>query len=285
MRETTLSPGFGLIIEADERTPLAEMDGRVILQRLSTTGAIVLRGFTGDTSTFENFTRTVASRFIHNGNDSRLSLGDEGRTRSVTPGQNFLGPHSEFAYTPGRPDVLFFYCLRPAVSGGASLLWYGRELWVDMPADLKNLFLDKRLRYSFTNVDLGFFTQVTGATEMEAICRFLDEQPGVTYQRRGQEIDIEFCTFAQRLERFGNALAFANSIVIDGRTVFEDGSPLPPLKRSELLAYMLAKTVKVAAQQGDVIVIDNTRVMHGRTAFTDTQRLICSRMGFLELPS
>ena len=83
-----LADGFACVLTALPGQALSEVSGVFVRDRVQHKGALVLRGFAGDLPAFERFTQTVATRFIHNGNDSREAMGDEGKTRSVTPGSN-----------------------------------------------------------------------------------------------------------------------------------------------------------------------------------------------------
>ena len=44
-------------------------------------------------------------------------------------------------------------------------------------------------------------------------------------------------------------------------------------------------TIEIAWQRGDVAIIDNTRCLHGRRAFTGGAREILTRMGDARLPA
>lgn len=282
MKESSLSDNFGLVIEAGTGQSLCDIPGTAILEKIRSNGALLLRGFTGDLLRFEAFTQTVALRFIHNGNDDREALGDEGRTRSVTPGQAFVGPHSEFSYTPFRPDLLFFYCLRPASSGGASLLWDGRKIWQDMPASIKETFLNKQIVFKYSRVNVGFFGQFVNQASAEEVCRLLDAVPNLQYTLNGDALDIDYASRAFVDEGAGSPLSFSNSVAVLPETVFHDGSKLDPIAKGELLALALKNTVRIDTLPGDVIVIDNWRTMHGREAFEDSERKICIRMGYTQ---
>lgn len=276
-----LADGFAAVIDARPGQSLDELDGaaaRAIVQR---SGALLLRGFAGGQDGFERFSRTVAERFIHNGNDSREALGDGGKTRSVTPGHNFVGPHSEFSYMPFRPDLLFFYCARPAREGGASLLWDGARLWDALPEPTRALFLDKRIRYRYRRIGLDFFAPLFGTADHDAIFAALAAIPGASCTRSGGEVDFDYSAPAQVHSLLDGSYAFSNSIAVFPQTVFDDGTALDPALRADLLELALRRTVTVEMAAGDVLIVDNWRAMHGRTAFDDSERRICIRMGYL----
>ena len=271
---------FGALIEARPGQHLQDVPGTEALEAVRRDGALLLRGFSGSLADFERFTQTVAARFIHNGNDDREALGDQGRTRSVTPGQNYVGPHSEFSYTPFRPDLLFFYCMRPVAEGGASLLWDGRRIWRDMPDRIKEIFLKKDIMYRYRGVGAGAFSQFVGDVSIAELCSFLDRVPGLHYTRTRDALDIDYAAKAYVNEPGTSHLSFSNSIAVVPETAFGDGSTLDAMVRGQLLALALEQTVRIDTLPGDVIAIDNWRVMHGREAFSDPQRKMCIRMGY-----
>ncbi|WP_035060988.1 TauD/TfdA family dioxygenase [Andreprevotia chitinilytica] len=281
MQEMMLGDDFAAMISALPGQQLGDVPGTLARERLQQHGAVLLRGFASDLDGFERFTQTVAARFVHNGNDSRESLGDEGKTRSVTPGSNFVGPHSEFSYMPFRPDVLFFYCTRPARDGGASLLWDGIKLWNAMPDSTRKLFLNQRIRYQYLQVELDFFAQFFGTDDPDQLHAKLQAVPGATCTRTGNHVDFEYNVPAQVHRQRDDVLAFSNSIAVFPQTGFDDGSLLDPAIRADLLDLALQHTVSIDMQAGDVLVVDNWRAMHGRTQFADAQRQICIRMGYL----
>ncbi|QNM96586.1 TauD/TfdA family dioxygenase [Chitinimonas koreensis] len=276
-----LADGFAAMIDARPGQALDELDGaaaRAVVQR---SGALLLRGFSGGQDGFERFSRSVAERFVHNGNDSREALGDGGKTRSVTPGHNFVGPHSEFSYMPFRPDLLFFYCARPARTGGASLLWDGVRLWDALPETARAMFLDKRLHYRYRAIALDFFAPLFGTADHDAIFAALMAIPGAACLRSGDRVDFDYSVPAQVHSLLDGRYAFSNSIAVFPQTAFDDGTTLDPALRADLLELALRQTVTLELAAGDVLIVDNWRAMHGRTAFDDAERRICIRMGYL----
>jgi alpha-ketoglutarate-dependent taurine dioxygenase len=57
-----------------------------------------------------------------------------------------------------------------------------------------------------------------------------------------------------------------------------DGSPIPRDVVDEMWQVCDANTHNISWQAGDLVMIDNTRMMHGRRAFTGTHRQISVRM-------
>jgi hypothetical protein len=92
--------------------------------------------------------------------------------------------------------------------------------------------------------------------------------------------------------RFGGVPAFCNSLFISrpGEDEYHDqrlrvrtaaGGPVPADLLSVAAEVARELTVAVPWQAGDVLVVDNSRYLHGRQAFTDTGRSVMVRMGHL----
>jgi alpha-ketoglutarate-dependent taurine dioxygenase len=59
---------------------------------------------------------------------------------------------------------------------------------------------------------------------------------------------------------------------------FEDGTPIAPSLVARVREQAKAIAVPIKWSKGEVVMIDNSRVMHGRNAFTDPNRKIHVRM-------
>ena len=82
-------------------------------------------------------------------------------------------------------------------------------------------------------------------------------------------------------------LAFANALLGPSHNyeppvyTLEDGSVVTPEEIEDLRDVAEACTAEINWQDGDVAVIDNTRVMHGRRAIKDQDRQLYIGMGRL----
>jgi hypothetical protein len=90
-----------------------------------------------------------------------------------------------------------------------------------------------------------------------------------------------FVVPAVQRPRYCNQDAFANSIIVEDQSAFfEDDSPISTDLRLDLFELTVSLSYRVAWEQGDILMIDNSRVMHGRTKIRpDHDRRIVVRMG------
>ncbi|GGY76792.1 TauD/TfdA family dioxygenase [Streptomyces omiyaensis] len=152
-----------------------------------------------------------------------------------------LPPHMDRGEGPTPPHVLALLCIRPATEGGASLLASGAalhdRLLADDPAALRELYGDFR------------FGRGPGFDRVRPVFRRDDATLGVHYNRywidRGQG---------------------------------ETGTPHPPARRHALDAAdrLLADpaiVLRLPLRRGDLLLVNNDAVLHGRTPFRDTGTL------------
>lgn len=59
---------------------------------------------------------------------------------------------------------------------------------------------------------------------------------------------------------------------------FDDDSEIPDDIIAELNEIADKITMKISWQKGEIMMVDNTRIMHGRRAFSDNQRDIYLRL-------
>ncbi|MEH2178721.1 TauD/TfdA family dioxygenase [Nostoc sp.] len=63
---------------------------------------------------------------------------------------------------------------------------------------------------------------------------------------------------------------------------FEDGSPITDVVMDEINTIINRLTGVIPWQTGDMVMIDNSRFLHGRRAFQDTRRQIYSHLSYLK---
>ena len=95
--------------------------------------------------------------------------------------------------------------------------------------------------------------------------------------------------------RWGGKRSFCNSLLIyhyrqatefypkhQYLPTMSDGSPFPHDMLEEISGYANERTHSTHWQANDILIFDNSRYMHGRTGFKDTQRQILVRMGHVK---
>jgi len=254
-------------------------------------GALLFRGFPTTLDQFGAFTGQFCATSVFNEGPDRRMLDGERNIQSVDAGSDPFQLHPELSREPWKPDVCFFCCQQPPTSGGATTICDGTELVRELPAGLRDALAKRKLMYIQAAPPhvLEFWLGTSEPTDQQlrnppANCPYVFRRAPT-----GQAIRIfirpVFHTpmFATD-PAFGNFLLFArfqNSI--SNFPVLDDGKPVPEPWLQAIKAVGDRLSAPVEWQAGDLLMLDNTRFMHGRTAIQNAdERLIASYFGYLK---
>ncbi len=284
MRIEPLAKTFGTTLIADsDDADVLDQDAAVIVDHYRRSGAVLLRGFSVDRDRFAELTRRLATEFVVNGGATRETVGEDGRTQTVNAGSHLIPLHSEMGYSPFRPEIAFFFCETAPTRGGETMVADGVDLWRALSEETRRTFLDKKVRYRFQGVPLEPLSQLFfGGRSVDRVEEMLRELPNVAFRRNGDgTLDIENTVFAYTKPKHTEALAFANSVIVeDKRTSFEDGTPFSKDLRLYLFQVSTERALMHKWRDSDVLIVDNLRLMHGRAPFVaGIPRRIMVRMG------
>jgi alpha-ketoglutarate-dependent taurine dioxygenase len=250
-------------------------------------GVLLFRGFGVDYELMKTFAENFSSKFVL---DKDRPIVDP-RNKYVTlvdPGMHYVSPHCENANSPFRPDVIWFCCGVPAAQGGETLFWDGVKVWQELSVELKQLFTAQKIKFhqKFPAADWKRFLGI-GAT-LADVQRTLNGIPGLSYKiNEDQSISIEYICSAVVKTKYGNQDAFANSLIAEyknprGVVTFADGSPISSTAINQIQQVMNNLTEVINWQTGDLVMIDNSRFLHGRRSFTDRNRKIYSLLSYMK---
>lgn len=263
----------------------------VIWATLREAGAVVLTSAAETPADFALVTEQFATDFRIHQNPARRRYAGDDTTQGVAEGADFIDLHAERSYLPAPPDLLFFCCLVPPADGGATTVCDGAAIVDALEPDdrrrLRGMTLVWRTRLEKPMWQRMWSTQDAS----DAIAR-LDaaiDRHGVRAQSRhwldDGALEVEYRAPALSTGWISGRAAFANYLLLqqrepDGpRVALPDGRPVPPDVLGRVRHAAEERTVDIAWKRGDVVLIDNTRCMHGRRAFSGGERQILVRMG------
>jgi hypothetical protein len=297
-----LSPhdsGVGVICVAEGQESMLGVAAAESKALLAEHGFVLFRGFGGDVDVFGEWVRSCSSRVSLD--PARRFKG--GTAQKVDAGVDAIGLHCENGNSPFWPDLCWFYCERAPMAGSQTTICDGVQVLEQMDPEARGVFERQPILYSrrvgeqlwrtyvfhalsadwpeLTGIEDVTFDDLKSLAAGAQGTEFLLEVDG-TATYRFTVPAIRYSVVAQQPTR-----AFANSIFGPSfnyeppRITMADGSDIQPavLQRSDTLCQRL--TFDIGWRDGDVALIDNTRVMHGRRKIVDEARTIYNALSYL----
>jgi alpha-ketoglutarate-dependent taurine dioxygenase len=280
-----------VVVQPDGERSLADLDRESVVTHYSQHGALLFRGFDADLTQFGDFAWRFCKTAVVNETPGRNPLDPARLVYGVDGGQQAFALHPEISREPWKPDVAMFACLSPPGQGGYTTLCDGVELVRALPAEVREGLADRWLVYP--NAAWAELLEFWLGTPEPDDALLADPPPHCpyTFQRAANGRVVRFFStpalhkpmFAQD-PAFGNFLLFAR--FVKGRRDFPLLDDLRPVPEEWLQAIKAAAdplTIAIRWHKGDVLMLDNTRFMHGRTAITDpVEREIATFFGYLD---
>ncbi len=278
-----------LIQAADERS-ITDLDSAAIIDLYKTHGAILFSGFGTGVADFGVFVRTFCKTSVMNESPGRQTIDAAANIHTVDGGTRAFSLHPELSREPWKPDVAFFGCLSAPSRGGQTTICDGVALADEMPARVRQGLEHRRLLYikpTWPSL-LEYWLGTATPTDVQ----LLSPPSGCPYSfRRYPDSGIVrfFTRPALHKPMFANAPAFGNFLLFarfnHGRgdnPLLDDGSLVPEAWLQAIKVTGDELSVAIEWRAGDVLMLDNTRFLHGRTGIIDPgERLIQSYFGYL----
>ncbi|MFE7129399.1 TauD/TfdA family dioxygenase [Streptomyces sp. NPDC057638] len=287
---------------------LAEAAGDDGLARLLTRRkGIVLRGFgitPGELDGVLDLLLPNRLAYVH-GNSPRTRVSGNVYTSTEYPPEFTISMHNEMSYAHQWPARLAFYCEKAAASGGATPVldaarWLGsldaevREAFRDGVRYLQNLHdghgLGKSWQATFETEDrdeVDAFLSGTGADwswKADGGLRVSQLRPAtVRHPLNGTEVWFNQADQWHPAGLGDDTAAQLAAILPPGElpqsVTFADGGPIPAAYVEQIRDRGLANAVDIDWREGDLLLIDNVLLAHGRRPFTGGRRVLVAMSG------
>jgi alpha-ketoglutarate-dependent taurine dioxygenase len=286
----------------------------LVEKKLMEHGALLFRGFDiDDVQSFEAFASAVAPPLVNyvEGSSPRVMLGDKVYTSTEYPPEYFVSLHNELSYAHRWPSKLLFFCAVEPRDGGETPIADSREILRRLSPETRERFVRKGVRYvrnlhgdaKGTGLSWQTVFETDDRAKVEAYCReggieiswkddgglwTRQDRPAVaTHPRTGDP--VWFNQVDQwHPSNLGEALAEALT-----RTTREeelpinayhgDGSPLATEDLEEVRRSVRDVMVTFPWRKGDVLLVDNMLVAHGRMPFSGPRRVMVAMGDTLSL--
>jgi len=299
MLVTPLTEDFGAIVEATPGESIFDIDRDKVIDLIKTRAAVVFKGYAADGNEFNRFTSLFSDDYMSykgggyirkavsdNQDDTLLSTRyDYGREKQDTFG---LPLHGEMYYVDHRPILLWFYCVQPAASDGETTICDGTRIYNRLSPKWQELLQSQRLKYlrQYQDGEWQKIYQSENPHDAVEFCKF--NGISATFEEATKILRTEYVYPAIVNSRWGNHTVYINNILPVvwqenmGRETsvvrLEDGSKIPQEMIDEVVAIQQQEMIALAWKPQEFAVLDNTRTLHGRRAFTDTDRDVYLRM-------
>jgi NRPS condensation-like uncharacterized protein/alpha-ketoglutarate-dependent taurine dioxygenase len=265
-------------------------------------GALLFRGF--DVSTlnrFEQFVTTISPQLFEYRERSspRTSVGKQIYTSTDHPADQWIQMHSEHTYSHQWPLKIWFGCFQPAEHGGETPMASNRQVLRSIDPKIIERFAERKVMYVRNYGDgLGVSWQTAFQTSerarVEEYCRaadikleWKDEDHLRTWQvreavrrhpRNGEptwfnHLNIyNVATLDPEVQK--SLLTMFREEDLPFNTYYGDGSKIEPSVLMEIREAYTRAIVAFPWQLGDVLMLDNMFVAHGRKPYQGSRKIV-----------
>lgn len=249
---------------------------------------------------FEQFIKTVSPElmeYIYR-STPRTTINGQIYTSTEYPANQVIPLHNEMSYSPTWPMKIWFFCIQPAQQGGETLIADSRKVFASINPKIREQFIQKKVMYvqNYRN-ELGLswqnVFQTTNRLDVEKYCY----QVGIEFEwkdsnhLRTRQVCQAIATHPQTGERvwFNQAHLFHVSSLepkvlqwlltefkqedLPRNAYYGDGSAIEISVLDEIREIYQQHTVSLLWQAGDVLMLDNMLVAHGRARFTGSRKV------------
>jgi alpha-ketoglutarate-dependent taurine dioxygenase len=267
-------------------------------------GGLLFRGFgVGTAEQFQRFASAVSSELLDYQERAapRLKVSDKVYTSTEFPPDHVIPLHHEMSYSHNWPSKLLFYCELPAQAGGRTPLADDRKVFKLLDQRIKEPFMRKKVMYVRNygeGVDMTWEEafQTTDRAVVEEYCRQSRtefewrernrlrtrqvRQAVATHPKTGETVwfnhahmfhvsSLEPSVRQSLLEVFTEEELPRNAL-------YGDGTPIEPSVLDEIRETYRSAAVSFPWERGDVLLVDNFLVSHGRDSYTGPRKILVS---------
>lgn len=306
-RVSYLTPDTRLPVVVSPREQRSLVEYREAIQQtvnehLLTVGGLLFRGFPLESTTdFEAVVKMISSDLASYefGSTPRSQVHNQIYTSTEYPPHQHIPLHNEQAYTTEWPMKIWFYCAQASPEGGYTPIADSRQVYRHIPVRIRERFIEKGVMY-VRNYGNGLdvpWTKVFNTVDRGVVERFC-RAAGIVYEWKpdGELRTRQVCQavavhpdtnetvwFNQaHLFHVSNLessvrealLSVVSEADLPRQAWYGDGTPIEAAVLDEIRDVYRCHAVQFPWQRGDVLMLDNMLVAHGRTPFNGPRKIL-----------
>ena len=270
-------------------------------QLICRAGALLFRGFdVRRAETFEAAANAVSPAewvTYREASTPRTHVSGNLFTATEYPPPMRIYVHNENSHVTSWPLYLFFYCRTPATTAGHTPLADCRAVYRRLPPAIVAKFVEKGWMYrrNFGAVSSVPWQKTFGTDNREDVERYCRENymeadwtntglsvryrrwAALTHPRTDDRVWFNHGTFFNPYTLEPTIKELYSALGEDSlpyNTYYGDGSPVEPETMRILDEAYAAETISFPWQSGDVLMVDNMRLAHGRQPFSGRREVL-----------
>ena len=276
-------------------------------------GGLLFRGFqVRDVEEFESCVRTLSPEALEYTYRSTPRSEVAGRIYSSTeyPSDQHIPMHNEMSYTRKWPMKIWFHCIVAAERGGETPIADSRKVFQRIDPWIREKFAGKKVSYVRNyggGVDLSWqeVFQTRDRRAVEDFCRDagieLDWKSETALQTRQVAQAIARHPGTDSMVWFNQAHLFHVSALdpatqeilrrefgetgLPRNSYYGDGSPIEAAALEQIREAYRQESIDIAWRPGDVLLLDNMLVAHGRRPFSGARKVVVGMAEAVEAES
>ncbi len=268
---------------------------------LKQTGAILFRGFQiNSIEKFQSFMNTFGQELLEYKlrSSPRQMVGEKVYISTKYPSEYSINMHSESSYSPFHPKKIVFCCIEPPEKDGETPIADNRRVLQGISEKTQKKFQELGVKYKrFFSSEVGMpwqeAFQTSDKKDVENECRKME----ISFEWRNENDlvltwnkkaiwnhpdtgDVVWFNHALFFNQYAPGHESLNQAVdyerLPNNTFYGDGTGITKEEIQEILKAYQNATVQFKWLKGDVLLLDNMLMSHGRNSYTGNRNIIVS---------